>query len=143
MTGKVFGRLMVLKKEENKGNKRMWLCKCECGNTKIVPAVNLLGGKTFSCGCFQREQASKAHKIHGEAKGERLYSIWKNMKSRCYCHNKPDYHRYGGRGIEVCKEWKEDYSAFRKWALANGYDENLSIDRIDFNKIMSRLIVAG
>lgn len=133
LTGKTFGRLTVLKKSENKGNRRMWLCQCECGSIKIISAANLMGGKTLSCGCYQKEQTSKAKKIHGE-KEERLYRIWKNMKSRCYCSNKPDYHRYGGRGIEVCEEWKDNYLAFKEWALANGYKENLSIDRIDFDR---------
>lgn len=135
LTGKKFGRLTVLERTEEKGSRSeiKWQCKCDCGNVVIVRGQYLRSGATKSCGCYHREQTSKATKIHG-LKHERLYRIWKNMKSRCYCVNKPDYHRYGGRGIEVCSEWKENYLAFREWALKNGYEENLSIDRIDFNK---------
>lgn len=131
LTGKKFGRLTVVKRAENKGNRRMWLCECECGNIKIIPAKGLLSGKSLSCGCYQREQTSKANIEHGMT-GKRLYRIWKGMKSRCYCPNKPDYHRYGALGVEVCEEWRDDFTAFEKWALANGYREDLTIDRIDF-----------
>jgi hypothetical protein len=73
---------------------------------------------------------SKWH--HG--KGTRLYSIWKAMKTRCFNPNFAAYARYGGRGITVCKEWVDDFLAFQKWALANGYSDDLTLDRIDTNK---------
>lgn len=61
----------------------------------------------------------------------RLYGIWVNMKSRCYNPNVKAYPRYGGRGITICDEWKDNYKAFDTWARANGYREDLTIDRID------------
>lgn len=64
-------------------------------------------------------------------KQERLYRIWHNMKSRCYCKSFSRYKYYGGRGITVCEEWKNDFKAFRQWAIANGYQDDLQIDRID------------
>lgn len=73
---------------------------------------------------------------HGDARRgqvKRLYSIWKNMLSRCGNPNKPDYQYYGARGIEVCDEWKE-YSTFQQWAANNGYEDNLTLDREDGNK---------
>lgn len=73
---------------------------------------------------------SKWH--HG--KGTRLYSIWKAMKTRCFNPNFASYMRYGGRGISVCKEWADDFPTFREWALANGYSDDLTLDRIDTNK---------
>lgn len=73
---------------------------------------------------------SKWH--HG--KGTRLYGIWKAMKTRCYNPNFAAYARYGGRGITVCDEWCEDFPAFREWALTHGYDDTLTIDRIDTDK---------
>ena len=73
---------------------------------------------------------SKWH--HG--KGTRLYSIWKAIKTRCYNENFHAFSRYGGRGITVCDEWRDSYPAFRDWALANGYENGLTIDRIDNNK---------
>ena len=66
-------------------------------------------------------------------KGTRLYEIYNNMKTRCLNPNCPSYYNYGGRGIKICKEWLLDFGAFRSWALANGYRENLTIDRIDVN----------
>lgn len=68
---------------------------------------------------------------HGDSKDERLYRIWGNMKTRCYNPNHERYSCYGGRGIEICAEWKDDYVSFKKWALSNGYQDDLTIDRID------------
>lgn len=71
------------------------------------------------------------HYIHGDS-GKRLYYIWKSMKARCTLKTNTSYKRYGGRGITVCKEW-EDYQTFKKWALENGYNDKLTIDRINSN----------
>lgn len=65
--------------------------------------------------------------------GTRLHKIWDDMKSRCYNENNSQYHRYGGRGIKVCEEWRHNYQAFEDWAYSNGYREHLTIDRIDNN----------
>lgn len=67
-------------------------------------------------------------------KGTRLYSIYTNMITRCYNHNFKYYHRYGGRRITVCDEWKNDFKSFYNWAMANGYNDTLTIDRIDNDK---------
>lgn len=77
---------------------------------------------------------SKNYKLHG-GKHEHLYQIWCGMKQRCCNPNNKNYARYGGRGIIICEEWLNDYSAFRKWSMENGYEDNgeLSIDRIDNN----------
>jgi hypothetical protein len=74
--------------------------------------------------------------IHGEASNGRethMYRLWSRIKERCHNRNKDNFHRYGGRGISVCEEWSNDFLAFKAWALKNGYDENLQIDRIDSN----------
>jgi len=74
---------------------------------------------------------------HGDCvtgKITRLYRAWQNMKWRCLNPNTINYHRYGGRGIIVCKEWKNSYLNFKKWAVSNGYKDGLSIDRIDNDK---------
>lgn len=67
---------------------------------------------------------------HG-LKNTRLFSIWTNMKSRCYNKKSTNYNRYGGRGIKVCDEWRNDFKSFYDWAMSNGYEEHLTIDRID------------
>jgi hypothetical protein len=63
----------------------------------------------------------------------RLYHIWFGMKARCYNANSENYKHYGGRGIKICDEWKNDFMKFYDWAIHNGYDDSLSIDRIDVN----------
>lgn len=70
---------------------------------------------------------------HGKT-GTRLYRIWKAMKTRCYNRNSPRYNDYGGRGIAICKEWLANPALFFEWAESNGYDDNLTIDRINVNK---------
>lgn len=134
-----FGRLIV---EEFAGIKispcgtkrKMWKCKCDCGNETIANTSSLLNGSTKSCGCWKREKIVKHNTTH-DGVHDRLYGIWKNMKRRC--NNPKDSHfaYYGGKGIKVCDDWN-DYSNFRSWALSNGYDENAdfgecTIDRID------------
>lgn len=70
--------------------------------------------------------------IHGQS-STRLHGIWRKMKDRCTNSNNPRYHCYGGRGIQVCDEWTEEFMSFCEWALANGYEEHLTIDRINVN----------
>lgn len=152
MSGMRFGRLTVNNEgiKRPSGNNRgvVWLCKCDCGNEVWVNGIDLRQGNTRSCGCLHVDQLKNidrtkiSHAKHGgidkHGNAERLYSVWKGMKNRCYCKNLDVYKYYGKRGIEVCAEWKNDYAAFRKWALENGYDENAphgkcTIDRIDNN----------
>ena len=63
----------------------------------------------------------------------RIFRIWSGMKCRCYSKNFQAYKLYGGRGIKMCEEWKDDVVAFKNWAYSHGYKDNLSIDRIDCN----------
>ena len=72
------------------------------------------------------------HYIDGRS-NTRLYRIWVNMKTRCYNINASNYERYGGRGITICDEWKNDFAAFYNWAMSNGYSDDLTIDRINNN----------
>lgn len=134
LTGQRFGRLVVVERVENSADGRArWLCRCDCGQSKTVLGEHLKKGRTKSCGCAKSESSSKRFKKHG-GRNSKLYRIWSNMKDRC---NNPDckvYSDYGGRGIKVCKEWIDDFSAFQKWALANGYKEGLTIDRKDNDK---------
>ena len=131
LTGQRFGRLVVLCEYpiRERGVYSQWVCQCDCGNKTIVIGTSLSYGSTKSCGCLQRESASKPRK-HGGC-GTRLYNIWETMKARCYNENSPAYENYGGRGISVCDEWANSFGEFRDWSVANGYRDDLTIDRID------------
>lgn len=96
---------------------------CDCGTERWVQWPCVRRGMTTSCGCFKR--------THGDWDTP-LYKRWVGMTSRCTNPNEPGFKNYGGRGIVVCQEWRE-YVVFRKWALANGYSQELQIDRIDNN----------
>ena len=131
LVGKKFGKLQVIELF-SRDKKAKWLCECECGNKKIVSQNNLLSNNTRSCGCLFKE----VHKI-GNPKHNlyhhRIYKIWKSMKYRCYLKTHQHYERYGGRGIKVCDEWKNNVENFYNWSMQNGYKEDLTIDRIDNN----------
>lgn len=131
-TGKRFGRLLVLGIHHHSVSRHTYvLCKCDCGNTKVVRASCLVQGTTKSCGCLEKELKIKNSTKHGFF-GTRIYNIWAGMKRRCYDPRVEQYKNYGGRGISYCKEW-EDFKGFCEWAMANGYKEGLTIDRINVN----------
>lgn len=122
---KKYGKLTVL---TYAGNSK-WNCVCDCGNLTVVETAKLNTGHTKSCGCLKHKAY---HKTHG-LRRTRLYNIWSNMKTRCFNKNDPHYERWGGRGITVCDEWKDDFQAFYTWSMSHGYRDDLTIDRIDNN----------
>lgn len=136
LAGEVFGRLTCIESAGSKNGERLWKCKCECGMFTIVSTASLRSGNTKSCGCVRREALIKRNKVHGlstvNGKKTRLYNIWVRMKQRCYDKNASDYYRYGGKGVKVCDEWKNNYENFHNWAMNNGYDDTLTIERKDF-----------
>jgi hypothetical protein len=109
-----------------------WLCKCDCGNEKIVSRHLLRSGDIQSCGCLRKEIIKKKMTTHNQ-KFTRLYAIWCGMKQRCYNPHRKEYRLYGGRGIKMDDSWASDFKTFYKWAMANGYNDTLSIERIDVN----------
>ena len=129
---------------------RAYLCQCKCGNKKIVKRSDFLNKRVRSCGClvtdFNKTKVGNSYSkfrksyrnnfIHNPKPEhyERIKRIWKNMKSRCGNPNATSYRIYGGRGIAVCDEWKNDFMSFYNWAINNGYSDDLSIDRIDNDK---------
>ena len=136
LSGKKFGLLTVLNRHGHSGKEVTWLCRCDCGKVGAVIGRDLRSGNTKSCGCLQRLRASESNTKHGGASKknrEPLYKRWESMKKRCYQVNCKSYKDYGGRGIRVCDEWLNDYNSFKEWALANGFEENLTIERIDVN----------
>lgn len=131
LTGQKFGRLTVIELDSNNTcTEKKWVCSCECGVITSVRGSALRNGITVSCGCYQREVVKKVNTTHGMNE-TRIHRIWSAMKQRCYNPNSTAYKNYGGRGIIVCNEWKNDFSKFCFWALNNGYSDELSIDRID------------
>lgn len=125
--GEVYGRLSV---RSWSGDRHRWDCACECGGTAYVLGKSLNSGETRSCGCLRvdvsRERATK----HGGA-SHPLHNVWGSMKNRCHNPFSADYHNYGLRGIYVCELWRGDFGAFLTWALANGYESGLTIERVD------------
>jgi hypothetical protein len=136
LTGQRFGRLTVIaliQKASRKNNRTKYQCRCDCGNMLIVESDHLKRGHTQSCGCYKKEHISTANKTHGIS-NHRLCSIWHGIKRRCYCEKATGYENYGGRGITMCAEWRDNIHAFYDWALFHGYSDDLSIDRIDNNR---------
>lgn len=133
LTGQRFGMLTAISEvSERKDGKVMWLCKCDCGKLHITPGTRLLNDKVHSCGCLRYKRAAESLTKHGK-RHSRLYSIWTNMRNRCYLESSTEYKRYGARGIRVCDEWRDNFQTFYDWAMANGYQDNLTLDRIENN----------
>lgn len=134
ITGKKFGRLIALKKTEKRDSSGnvYWLCKCDCGGEIETQGRFLRNGLVKSCGCAQIEHAKNMNRKHGKSRS-RIYSIWIAMKLRCFSENDANYYKYGGRGISVCQKWigEHGFENFYKWAIENGYDDELTIDRIN------------
>ena len=137
LEGKKFNRLLVIRKVDVGKPMTYYECQCDCGNLHIANGAMIKSGNIKSCGCLQKEILSRSSKTHGFSK-TRLYKVWQGMINRCRNPKHEYYSYYGGRGIEVCNEWKKDFLVFRKWSLENGYDENAefsecTLDRIDNN----------
>lgn len=142
ITGNKYGMLTVLGLSYTENRRSYWKVLCDCGN-EVIKGRSYLMEKPKrierNCGCLTTKsrmevlQKNNPNKTHGMS-GTRLYKIWLKMKERCYNVNYPERELYGGRGIEVCEEWRSDFLTFMEWADENGYEEHLSIDRIDPNK---------
>lgn len=144
ISGEIFGELTVVSFSHREKNENrncydyFWNCICKCGKQVVRKERSLKEKKNhnqiISCGCsrgkFFKENNPK--KTHGLSK-TRIYKIYCKMKERCYYKEYPEFYLYGGRGIKICDEWLNDFKTFYKWALENNYNENLSIDRIDYN----------
>lgn len=128
LIGVRFGRFTVIEDVTTTGRTKL-LCRCDCGNKKIVRLDHLKSGAVVSCGCYQAELRIKATRTHGMSK-TRIYGIWKGIHNRCENNNIPQYADWGGRGIKVCEEW-QTFEPFYEWAMANGYRDDLTIDRKD------------
>ena len=134
ITGRKFGRLTAIKIDhQEKDYRYCWLFKCDCGGEIIARKSDVMGGRVKFCNKCKYEKQT----THGK-RGTRLYNVWISMKQRCLNEKHKSYKIYGGRGITVCDEWKNDFKAFYEWAINNGYDENAqfmqcTLDRINVN----------
>ena len=128
--GKKYGRLTI-KDVIHENSKCYFVCDCDCGKQTKSYYYGVLHGTITSCGCYKKEVLQKLLSNHNK-KDERLYIIWKSMKYRCNNKHSVSYKDYGMRGITVCKEW-EQFQNFCDWAYANGYEDKLTIERIDPN----------
>lgn len=140
LIGKRFGKLVIVEmtriREKSGRLGRYALCKCDCGNEKYVRIDALFRGDTISCTCHSKKQSSirmkKRATIHGLS-NHPLYQIWENMVDRCENSNCKNYKNYGGRGVKICPEWRKHPEQFIKFALENGWNKNLTTDRINVN----------
>ena len=134
LTGQKFGRLTVLyrygySKGKSKTKRITWMCECDCGNKKVIIGEDLKSGSTKSCGCLKAEGNNRKHNLSHS----KLFNSYRAMKERCTLETHKYYENYGGRGIKVCDEWMNSFESFAQWAFENGYQEGLTIDRIDVN----------
>ena len=143
LTGKRIGRLVVLHEAEKRNSQghRKWVCQCDCGNIATITGTDLTKeNPTQSCGCLQKEITSRIKTGSGiwqgastDPKYKRIYRIWDGMKRRCEDPTNKRYDSYGNRGISICKEW-HDFNIFKEWALNNGYQDDLTIERSNVNR---------
>ena len=131
LTGQRFGSLVAIELANKPPMKNaIWKCRCDCGKYVNIYAQNLIKGKSKSCGCNRAKYVSDSKIKHGK-RYTRIYGIWSGMKARCYSVSDCNYPNWGGRGIVMCDEWKDNFESFYNWAINNGYSDNLSIDRIN------------
>lgn len=138
MIGRRFGRLVVLEEVESsvKGKPR-YRCLCDCGNIIEASGNSLRMKKVRSCGCLHHDQLIERNTTHGCSK-ERLYRVWRGMIDRCYDERNESYGHYGGRGIQVCEDWRSSYLVFKEFMISHGYKEDAkrgecTIERVDIN----------
>lgn len=133
LSGLIFGELTVIEQNgKDKYGKILWKCKCSCGNEYTTLGRHLSNGHCRSCGCLLNKERKENAKYKGFHKS-RIYTIWKGMVDRCKNPQNKAYKDYGGRGIEVCKDWlgEQGFFNFVKWSLENNYSKELTIDRIN------------
>jgi hypothetical protein len=116
--GTVFTDWTYLEEAGSTNQQRYGLCRCVCGIERRVLKRMLLNGKTAGCGCRRNLETKARLTKHGEA-GSELHQLWKRLNTRCYNTRHPDYPAWGGRGIQVAQEWRNDYAAFAAYVRAN------------------------
>lgn len=134
VTGKRYGRLVVIGPFRVVKKKRQWLCRCDCGVEKYVALFSLRCGRTISCGCRLREINSNGQATHGHTRGGKFspeYRTWTAILQRCLSERNVSYPEYGGRGITVCERWRRSFESFLEDMGPKPF--GMQIDRIDTN----------
>lgn len=135
LSGQKINMLTVIKRVNNKNKRVCWLCECECGNKTIVLSEHLLNSQyqKYSCGCTRKPTKKRGSKYGNY--NPKILLVWYGMNKRCYYKKDKEYKHYGARNIKMCNEWLgvEGFINFQNWALENGYNDNLTIDRINNN----------
>ena len=138
LAGFINGKLTVIRFIKTINGKSYWECKCDCGKIFIRRSDAIKSNKINGCLQCSHRFSDRKKNSQGDSvrsgKYYRLYRIWKGMKDRCYLQSSKHFDRYGGRGIKICKEWKSNYIVFKEWALQNGYNDTLSIERKNIDK---------
>lgn len=129
--GKKFGKLTIIDGAYIKDYRVYLRCKCDCGNEKIILRENITRGLTKSCGCYKKTNSLDIKYPNYT----RLWNVWYGIKRRCYCDKENSYRFYGAKGITICNEWKNDFMAFYKWAIENGYKYGKNIPRLTIERI--------
>lgn len=133
ITQQKFGELTAIRFDHRdnrvNGGQHYWLFRCDCGNEVVLRKNSVISGNTKRCSCCSAKRSAKRNTIHGGV-GTRLYREWAGIIQRCTNPNDTSWNRYGAKGISVCDEWR-DFSSFRDWALSKGYNDNMTIDRIN------------
>lgn len=127
--GQKYGRLTVIEVMKEKTGDMQWKCKCDCGNEYINKSKYIKYGAFKSCGCIAKELQENAVAY------KRIYGVYSSMVDRCYNPKNTNYKKYGGRGIEICEEWRNNPRKFIEWAENNGYDEKAEFGKCTIDRI--------
>jgi hypothetical protein len=114
ITGERYGRLIAVRRVQNRGRRTVWLFECDCGNSKEISLEAVRRGLTQSCGCIRKEENTRRSTKHGHSIGQRsrTWRAWQHAKGRCLNPHDPKFPIYGGRGITMCERWRNDFRAF-------------------------------
>ena len=126
-----YGRLKYLNESKIEKGRRKGKFRCDCGNTKYIRIDAVDGGLVRSCGCLYAERRNPFGL--DSVTYEKLFGVWSNMMKRCYNQKSERYYAYGLRGIALCDEWGSNFRTFAEWAVDNGWNPSLSIERLDLN----------
>lgn len=130
LSGKTFNNWKVIERAPNRKRAVMWLCECSlCGTIKEVAGTSLKSGASKNCTCVRK---IGLHRTHGLS-NHPLYKVWQRMKGCTTRPNHQDYKHYGARGIRVYPEWLKNFETFYEWAINNGYQPGLTIERVNVN----------